>query len=277
MSDFVRRKALLFGVERPRHMSEVAMDIKFMSVGLLLAAAAQARAPADEEDLAEAPQNPIARLINVPLQNNMGFNYGKAKTMQNVLNIQPLIPFRLSQGWSFITRTIIPLISQPGPPGSESTFGLGNINFSAFLCPRGTETLIWGVGPALTFPTATAPQVGSQTTWGLGPTVAVFGKTRHWMLGVVANNVWSIAGDPANSLYVQYLVDYHLAAGFYLLSSPVITAKWLAPPGNKWVVPLGAVALNGNVSAFYNAVRPVSGPEWTLRTQLAMQLPRSAL
>jgi hypothetical protein len=263
------------------------MNIKFTTIGLLLAAAAHAEAPADGEDLAEAPQNPIARLINVPLQNNMGFHYGKANAMQNVLNIQPLIPFRLSRGWSFITRTIIPLMSQPRPAGGGSTFGLGNINFSAFLGPRGTETLIWGVGPALTFPTATAPQVGSQTTWGLGPTVGVFGKTRQWILGVVANNVWSIAGDPANSLYVQYLANYDLSAGWYLISSPVITAKWLAPPGNKWVVPLGGgfgkvfrlgtVALNGNVSAFYNAVRPDLGPEWTLRTQLAMQLPRSAL
>src|SRR5262249_41656781 len=153
--------------------------------------------------------------------------------------------------------TIIPLISQPGPVGAQSTFGLGNINLSGFLCPGATETLIWGVGPALTLPSATAPQVGSQTTWGLGPTAAIFGSIRRSIIGVVANNVWSVAGDPANSLYVQYLVNYNLADGWYLLSSPVITAKWLARPGNKWVVPfgggfgkilrLGTLAFNGNL------------------------------
>ncbi len=33
--------------------------------------------------------------------------------------------------------------------------------------------------------------------------------------------------------------------------------------------------LNGGVSAFYNAVKPDFGPDWTLRIQLALLLPKS--
>ena len=47
-------------------------------------------------ELARAVQNPIADLISLPLQNNTNFNFGPRERTQNVLNIQPVIPFDLS-------------------------------------------------------------------------------------------------------------------------------------------------------------------------------------
>ena len=70
--------------------------------------------PADEEkgtqDLHKATQNPVASLISVPLQNNTNFDIGPLDRTQNVLNIQPVIPMRVSENWNLINRIILPLV-----------------------------------------------------------------------------------------------------------------------------------------------------------------------
>ena len=47
--------------------------------------------------LAEAAQNPVADLISLPLQNNMNLTVGD-RQVQNVLNVQPVIPVGLGDG-----------------------------------------------------------------------------------------------------------------------------------------------------------------------------------
>ncbi|HYV68311.1 MAG TPA: neuromedin U [Myxococcales bacterium] len=248
-------------------------------------AASPAWAQEDTESLAKAAQNLLAPMISLPVQNEMGFDYGPTKELRNVVGFQPVIPVGLSTDWNLITRTIVPLVSQPGL--TEYTVGIGNINFTAFLSPANPGALIWGVGPVITFPSATSPQVGSQSTWGVGPSLVLVTMPGHWVIGVLASNVWSIAGDTANNLLVQYFVNFNLPEGWYLQSSPIITADWEASPGNKWLVPFGGglgkifriakLPFNGGVSAFWNAVKPDVGPDWTLRLQLALLLPDSVL
>ncbi|BDG70457.1 hypothetical protein [Roseomonas fluvialis] len=58
-------------------------------------------------DLARAAQNPVADLISLPFQNDTNFNYGPNGHIQNVLNIQPVVPIRLSEDWNLVTRTIL--------------------------------------------------------------------------------------------------------------------------------------------------------------------------
>ena len=50
----------------------------------------------DMGDLARAVQNPIADLISVPFQNNTNFDFGPREKTQNVMNIQPVVPFDLN-------------------------------------------------------------------------------------------------------------------------------------------------------------------------------------
>lgn len=77
-------------------------------------------------ELARAAQNPVADLISLPLQNNTNFNYGPNGHIQNVLNVQPVVLIRLNEDWNLVTRTILPVISQPGMTMDEgTTFGLG--------------------------------------------------------------------------------------------------------------------------------------------------------
>src|SRR5215469_8985853 len=84
-------------------------------------------------DLQKATQNPVASLISVPLQNNTGFDIGPFNRNQNVLNVQPVIPIRVSENWNLIIRWIVPIISQPAPGTANlQVFGIVE-NTPAFL------------------------------------------------------------------------------------------------------------------------------------------------
>ena len=126
--------------------------------------------PAAQSDamaaLARAVQNPVADLISLPFQNNTNFNYGPRGHIQNVLNIQPVIPVGLNEDWNLVTRTIVPLISQPGfEPGEGTTFGLGATQASFFLSPAKPGEVIWGAGAVVQAPTTTNQALGSNI-WG---------------------------------------------------------------------------------------------------------------
>lgn len=241
------------------------------------------------EEMAKAAQNPVADLISLPFQNNTNFGFGPDDDIQNVLNIQPVIPFHLSENWNLITRTIVPLINQPEVvQGTGDEFGLGDINFTAFFSPKNpTKGIIWGAGPIFAFPTATDEKLGSEK-WSLGPSAVALTIQGPWLFGALINNVWSFAGDDdrddVNAMLVQPFVNYNLPNGWYLVSSPIITANWEAASGNTWLVPLGGGVgkifrignqpVNAQIQAFYNVEKPELVGDWTLRFQLQLLFPK---
>jgi hypothetical protein len=243
---------------------------------------------ADKADLARAAQNPIADMISLPLQNNTNFGVGPGDDVQNILNIQPVVPFKLSENWNLITRTIFPVIYQPElVPGTGSEFGLGDINTTLFFSPSKPGKILWGVGPVFSFPTATDKVLGTDK-WSAGPSVVMLTIRGPWVVGALANNLWSFAGDDdrqdVNQFLFQYFINYNMADGWYLSSAPIITANWEASSGNKWTVPLGGgvgkvfrigkQAMNAQVQAFYNVEKPENAADWTLRLQLQFLFPK---
>jgi hypothetical protein len=101
----------------------------------------------DETELAKQTQNPVADLISVPFQNNFNFGAGTKDATVYVLNVQPVIPLRLTEDWNVITRLITPIINQPSLfEGADSAFGLGDLNPSFFLSPAKPGAVIWGWG-----------------------------------------------------------------------------------------------------------------------------------
>ena len=81
----------------------------------------------------------------MPFQNNFNFGAGTEDKMIYVLNVQPVIPLKLSEDWNLIARIITPIINQPSLfPGTDSAFGLGDINPTFFLSPAKPGKLIWG-------------------------------------------------------------------------------------------------------------------------------------
>ena len=106
-----------------------------IALAMLFAASAAAQ-EGDATNLAKAAQNPIADMISVPLQYNINFDTGPLGGTQHLVNIQPVYPVKLNADWNVITRTIVPVISQPAfAAGQDREFGIGDIQFSAFLSP----------------------------------------------------------------------------------------------------------------------------------------------
>jgi hypothetical protein len=241
-----------------------------------------------QEELAKAAQNPVASMISLPFQNNTNFNFGPEEKTQNILNIQPVWPFSLSEDWNLITRTIFPVISQPALfPGDDRENGLGDTTFTAFLSPAEPGKWIWGAGPVFLLPTANDDKLGTDK-WGAGPSAVVLTIRGPWLYGALVNHLWSFAGDSdrddVNQTLIQPFLNYNLPGGWYLVSSPIITANWEADSDNTWTVPLGGGVgkifriggqpMNAQVQGFYNVEKPDFGADWTLRLQLQFLFPK---
>lgn len=232
-----------------------------------------------KEDLAKAAQNPIANMMSFPFQDNINFGMGPYNRTQNVLNFQPVLPFASGR---VITRTIIPVITQPDLSAeSGSSTGFGDITFSAFYAPL-SKGIIWGVGPVVNFPTA-GTGLGAHE-WGLGPSLVALMIKGKWVAGAIVNNIWSLGNRNINSLLFQYFINYNLPNGVYLSSAPIITSDWNAEDGNKWTVPFGLgggkivklggkLPLNLQAGAYFNAVKPDNGADWTIRFMAVVLLP----
>lgn len=261
---------------------------------LLLMVPGKAVLAQDGESLDKAAQNPIADMISLPFQNNTTLNAGPKGQTQNVLNIQPVYPIDLNPQWNLVTRTIIPVVSQPdfGLPATQRENGLGDIQFTAFFSPKQATPSgwTWGVGPVLQTPSATDRTLG-QGKWALGPGVVAVRsrKGNPWLYGIYVNNVWSFGGQSGrrsvNQMYLQPLVYYNFPQypGRYLVYTPNITADWKAD-GEQWTVPIGlgigqrfkigAQNMNVQAHAYYNLVRPANAGNWTIRLQLQLLFPR---
>ena len=263
------------------------------------------------EDLREAAQNPIADLISVPFQNNTNFDIGRhrqhAERPQHSAGLSNSTSIR---DWNLITRPILPVIYQPpffsgrelaaveeifGPDIGDTEFGLGDLTPEFFFSPRkpiqlGPDaSLVWGVGPAFQFPTATDDELGTGK-WSAGPGFVVFLSDRplHITTGFLILNLWSFAGDEdranVNAMTLQPFLNYNLPKGWYLTSSPLITANWEADDDNRWTVPIGGgfgrifkigdQPINANIAAYYNVVTPDdTGANWQLRAEWTFLFP----
>jgi hypothetical protein len=240
------------------------------------------------ESLAKATQNPVASLISVPFQNNINFTSGPYSRVQNVLNIQPVVPIELNDSWNLITRVIIPIVEQPQiATPSLGTNGFGDINPTFFFSPANVHKLIWGLGPTFSLRTETNSALGNGK-WGAGPALVALIQPRDWTIGVLANNIWSFAGDKdspsVKAFLLQYFVNYNFKKGWYVTTSPILTASWSSPSGNQWVVPfgggfgrifrIGKQPVNGSLTTYYSAVRPDFYPAWSVRFQIALLYPK---
>jgi len=243
---------------------------------------------ASNSDLAKQAQNPVANLISLPLQNNTNFSIGPDDETQNILNIQPVWPVSINDNWNLITRTILPVVSQPNilTGGDGRINGLGDTTFTGFFSPKDSGKLIWGAGPVFLIPTATDDALGSDK-WGAGASVVLLTMPGKWVVGSLFSNVWSFAGSgdqDVNLFTWQYFINYNLPNKWYLTSAPIITANWEADSDNTWTVPfgggigkifnIGKQPMNGQISAYYNVEKPEFGPDWQLRIQLQFLFPK---
>jgi hypothetical protein len=278
-----------------------------VAIALTFASGRYAQAQESTEALAAAAQNPVAAMYSLPFQNNTYFGAGPNHDKSaNVLNIQPVLPFTYGD-WNIISRTIAPLIYVPnvraglgvaalgeditsanaGPSGTPETFGLGDINQTFYFSPAAPSEFIWGVGPSVTLPTATANIIGSGKL-SVGPAAVGLTMPQPWVIGMLARQLFSIAGPDrrtdVNQTLLQPFVNYNLPDGWYLSSSPVITANWSADSLQRWSVPIGGGGgqifkiegqpINASFQAFDYVAHPSLAPRWAVRFQVQFLFPR---
>lgn len=263
-----------------------------MVLGSLILVASQP-APAQEPpavdatDLAKQTQNPVADLVAIPFQSNF-YSGGdlEDRTYFN-LNVQPVIPFSISESWKIIARTIIPFDSFPGP-GSTRFTGFGDIQEQIFFTPASAGSLVWGIGPMLSFPSATA-RPAETGSWGAGGALVLVKNAGPFVLGGLFTQVTSFAdegGDPRTNVFaLQPFVNFNFGKGWALAFAPTISANWDAEPGQKWTVPLGIGITRTTVfnrrpmslgmQYYYNVERPDGSAASQLRIVISLLYPKA--
>lgn len=244
------------------------------------------KAGSSAQELADKLANPVASLISVPLQNNISYGVGPFNGSKYTINIQPVIPFKLSDNLNLITRYILPVVDQRDITGENThQFGLSDATVTAFFAPK-TKGIIFGFGPAFLIPTATDNFLGTEK-FGIGPSVLVMHQGKGLSIGFIANQIWSVAGNEDradfNSFYTQIFLSHSYKSGASLGINAEITQNW---EGNTTMISLnpsiGAVTKLGDQVVQF-AVMPLipivgpheSRPDWGLRAVIAFVFPGS--
>ena len=252
---------------------------------------AQTSSPTDDDnaqaaELAKKLQNPVASLVQVPIQNNWDFGIGSANAMRYTANVQPVVPFSISEDWNLITRTIVPFIHAESPAvGGSSESGLGDAVQSFFLSPKAPTSggWIWGAGPVFAWPTATDSALGSGK-WGVGPTAVLLKQDSGWTYGVLVNHIWSYAGwgnNDVNATFLQPFLTYTTKKFTTFGINTEATYDW---ENHQWSVPLNASVsqllkvgkqpIQFSLGAKYYAAGPSGGPDWGLRFNITFLFPK---
>jgi len=270
-------------------------SLTFATIGFALVCTVVARTqeapapqPSPTQDLKEAAQrqeeaaDPFASLI---FQYDTSFNYGYYREMQQKLEIQGVVLSDVGAEHRLLTRTVASFyaFSPPGP-GVGSQVGFGDLNPQFFYMPKMGSNVQIGYGPAFIFPTGTSQYLGLGK-WAVGPDAAILAIRKNIKYGVLVENVWSVAGDPARPNYSEASLDgfysWTLAHGDSVGVKTDTTALWSALDSNKWTVPFGPsfghiVKFDEDhygqlgLAFFWNVVRPRLGSTWTARLQLVI-------
>ena len=254
--------------------------------GVAAPALAQTPEETDTTALAKKTQNPVGDVTTLPFQFN--FNTGGDLGDQTLfnLNFQPVIPFKLTDNWSMIARTIVPVSSIPSANGISYS-GVGDIQEQLFVTLAHPRRFIWGVGPMFSFPTATASPIKTGT-WAGGFSAVGLTTAGPWVAGALITQVWPMSdagGEPeTNAFLLQPFVNYNFGGGWALAYAPNITANWDAIDGNRWTVPVGlgitrTTVFSGRpmslgVQYYHNAKKPDGAAGQLLRITVSLLYPR---
>ena len=207
------------------------------------------------------------------------------------MNVQPVIPIKMTPSVNLIVRLVTPILWQPLPSSTSGQevgqFGFGDMQPSFFFSPSKASKLIWGAGPVFQLPTATNKVLG-QGKFGVGPSFVWLVQPGKWTVGTLVNNVFSVAGPSnradVNQMLLQVFINYNLKKGWYVGTIDMITANWEAVSSQRWVVPAGASVgrimklgpqpVNLQLGFYANPIRPANTSSWKMQMQIAFLYPK---
>jgi hypothetical protein len=247
-------------------------------------------------NLAGAATNPIANLMQIQLQDTVGFKNYNSSSYSNVTTLQAVIPFKLP--WEaaplLITRTTLPYVTTPrlDDPIDSKVSGFGDAEALLLVTPKlKTKGVDVGLGVNTVWPTAGSNKITGNGKYQLGPAALYLNmRTPSWQWGLFGHQLWSVGSGRGGSdrggvskLSLQPIITKHFKEGWYLQSPD--TPQAYDFKANKWTWALGAVG--GRVQKF--GKQPVkwfgeilynpegdNGPKakWTAKVNLTFLFPK---
>lgn len=166
-------------------------------------------------------------------------------------------------------------------PGIEVKTGISDLLMGFWVSKKGKDHgkhhLAWG--GAVQLPTASAESLGSGK-WSVGPSLDYEYESGRWFAGIIALNLWSVAGD-SDRASVNYFMGKPFA--YYTINDKWeavyvpygISVYWNKSAGEKIYFPVGGgfqrhlgKKVNVSLQFFKNVLRPSTGTEYDLRFML---------
>jgi len=250
---------------------------------------------ANADDLGEAATNPVSNLVQFRLQNQYTAKSYNADSWGNAALVQTVVPLpslasKFDSLKGIVTRATVPFVSTPQIDGIGRKHGLGDTSLLAFAVPKASpKNTVWGIGPALTIPTAGDNEYVGSGQWQAGPAAVVMVTPKPGLqMGLLAFQQWDFASTRSDAsdvsvLNLQPILTKHFDKGWYL-AAPDVPQTYNFKT-NDWSLNLGAVV--GRVfawgkrpmqiygGAYYNTEdNDTVAPEWTFKFQLGWLFPR---
>jgi len=240
------------------------------------------------EHLAKQLQNPVATLVSVPFQNNFEYGLGAAENgTRYTLKFQPVIPKPFNSDWNLVTRPIITYLNQQNVFGATSQAGLGDAQLQLFFSPKAprSDGLIWGIGPVFLLPLAGDPLLGTEK-WGIGPSAVCLKQSGGWTTGILANHLWSVAGNSARNnislTYLQPFASHSSKMGTTFAFSSESSYSWLNGQttiplicGVSQILPIYGQLTSFGVSGIYHLQSPTNISKWGARATITLLFPHN--
>jgi hypothetical protein len=255
-------------------------------IGADRARADSGTAPAlTQTEIVNQANAPISSLFQIRLQDSYAPAFqGQLHGQGNFFSIavgMPLPQYRLLPFPQLSLLTIPAAITLPLPLGSQT--GFGDIRFVDLAVLDPGHSLLFGIGPTFVFPTANNDTTG-QGKWQAGPAAAAAFVPGKWLLGVLAQNPISFAGDTkrpqADALFLQPFITYQLGHGWFLRSEPQMIFDWetdkqLLPINGGFgrVFKIGPQYVNSFVEGAWNVSHDGPAPGYAITFGFALLYP----
>lgn len=212
-------------------------------LGVLVGAAiTMGRAYADEAaappspDLVKQASAPISSIFQLRVQDSYAPEFVGADGAGNTLTLSMTMPLPRYRLLPLPQLSLLTMPTAVTLPSGDT--GFGDMRFLDIAVLDAGHDVLFGIGPAFVFPTASDRTTG-QGKWQAGPAAAVAIAPRRWLAGILAYNPVSFGGDPmrsrANALFLQPFVTLQLGGGWFVRSQPQIVFDWTS---RKQLVPI---------------------------------------